>query len=118
MHEIGIAQSLFKLINKKAAESNAKKVIGVTVSVGRFSAVEPDLLHEAFRVLKKEAAENEIAKDASLQIQIVPLKILCPDCGCTCEIDELNMICSECHSSDTQVLSGQDIMLTNMELSI
>jgi len=115
---MGIVQSLFKLINKKAKEENAKKVVGVSVSVGRYSGVEPELFIEAFNVLKKERADNSIARDAILDLSIVPLKIHCRTCDLEKEIEEIDMVCLFCNSVDTEVLAGQDIFITNMELAV
>jgi len=77
MHELSIIANLFEIMEEKAEEKKAKKIIFVKLKVGKLSGVVPEFLHTAFDVYKKDT----IANGSELEIEEVPLKIECKTCG-------------------------------------
>ena len=114
MHEFSIVQSLLQLIEEYAIKNNAKEVKKIVVSVGVLSGVEPHLLEIAFNTFK----EGTVAQNAKLVIEIEKLKINCLDCGTESEKEELNMVCPKCNSLNTQIISGEDLILKSLELEV
>jgi hydrogenase nickel incorporation protein HypA/HybF len=114
MHELSIIADLFEIMEEKAQEKGAKKILSVKLQVGKLSGVVPEFLKTAFDVYKKDT----IAKDATLEIQEVPLKIQCQTCKKTMALDDFVFICLECGSQDLKTLAGTELFLEKMELEL
>lgn len=112
MHEFSVVQSLMELIERYAEENKAKKVLKVTVRVGVLSGIEPHLLELAFNTFK----EGTIAESALLVIERENLKIRCQECSAEGEKNELNALCPFCGSLNTEIISGQEMLLKSLEL--
>lgn len=113
MHEFGIAQSLMRLVNEGAKKNNAKSVSEISVKIGQYAGIEKDLLERAFDEIKK----NTIADGARLNIILEPFQIRCNDCSKSFKHPYLNLVCPDCLRSNTTVISGQTIELTELEIS-
>lgn len=114
MHELSLIANLFEIMEQKAKEKNAKKITYVKLKVGVLSGAVPDLLKTAFDIYKKET----LAADAELEIEIVPLKLKCQDCGALTIKDDLVLNCDECGSTRLERLEGTDLFLEKMELEV
>ena len=114
MHELSIISNLFEILEEKAKEKKAKKIVSVKLKVGKLSGVVPEFLITAFDIYKKDT----IASDAELEIKEVPLKILCQDCHTEVIKDDFIFICSHCGSHNLKTLSGTELFLEKMDLMI
>ncbi len=85
MHELSIIANLYEIMEEKAKEQGGKKITFVKLQVGILSGIVPDFLETAFEIFKKDT----MASDAALEIEKVPLKIRCTDCGTENTSDEL-----------------------------
>ena len=50
MHELSIVASLFEILEEKAKEKKAKKILSVKLKVGALSGVVPEFLETAFNI--------------------------------------------------------------------
>ena len=114
MHELSIIANLYEIMEEKAREQGVKKITFVKLQVGILSGIVPDLLETAFGIFK----EGTMASDARLEIEKVPLKIKCLDCGAEQTSDELIFICQKCGSSQVETLDGTELILEKMDLLI
>jgi hydrogenase nickel incorporation protein HypA/HybF len=114
MHELSIIASLFEIMEEKARDKEAKKIVFVKLQVGKLSGVVPEFLITAFDVYKKDT----IASEAQMEIQEVPLTIRCNACGKTMTRDDFVFICMQCGSQDLKTLAGTELILEKMELEI
>jgi len=114
MHELSIVASLFEILEEKAKEQKAKKVISVKVKVGALSGVVPEFLKTAFDVYKK----NTIADEAELKIEEVPLKIKCQKCGAEIVKDDFVFLCEKCASRELKILAGTELLLEKIEMEV
>lgn len=114
MHELSIIANLFEILEEKAKEKKAKKIVSVKLKVGKLSGVVPEFLITAFDIYKKDT----IASDAKLGIEEVPIKIYCQKCKAEMIIDDFVFICSECGSRELKTLSGTELFLEKMELEV
>lgn len=112
MHELSIAANLFEILEEKAAENKAKKVVRVKLQVGILSGVVPEFLKSAFDIYKKDS----VASEASLDIEQVPLKIRCQTCGREIQKDDFIFVCDDCGSRDLETLAGTELLLEKLEL--
>ena len=114
MHELSIIANLFELLEEKAKEQNANKIVQVTLQVGLLSGAVPDLLKTAFDIYKKDT----MAAEAVLEIEEVPLKYLCQDCKTEMVKDDYIIVCEKCVSTNLKVLEGTDMFLLKMDVEI
>jgi len=112
MHEYSIVQSLLDLCEQNATANNAAKVFKVVVGIGEMSSVEPTLLKTAFDTFKLDT----IASEALMEVQRIPLKGECLDCGCEFVPTISNFLCQKCGSSNTKLISGDELLLLSLEI--
>ena len=114
MHELSIVASLFEILEEKAKEEKAKKILSVKLKVGALSGVVPEFLETAFDIYKKDT----IAAESKLEIEKVPLKIRCQRCGAEIVKDDFVFICEKCDSMELKTLSGTELLLEKIEMEV
>lgn len=113
MHELSICQSMINQINTIARQHHADKVTKVTLRIGPLSGVEPQLLMQAFPLVSADT----VASDAALVIEAQPIRVLCRSCNQESEATINLLICGHCGDHQTQVISGDEMLLANLELN-
>ncbi|NIM58203.1 MAG: hydrogenase maturation nickel metallochaperone HypA [Candidatus Aminicenantes bacterium] len=114
MHELSIVASLFEILEEKAKEKKAKKIVSVKLKVGALSGVVPEFLETAFNIYK----EDTIAAESKLEIEEVPLKIECQQCGAEMVKDDFVFICAKCDSRKLKTLAGTELLLEKIEVEV
>jgi len=114
MHELSIIASLFEILQEKAQEQKATKIILVKLKVGKLSGVVPEFLQTAFDLYKKDT----IAADSTIEIEAVPLKIRCRKCRAEVLQDDFVFICPACGSTELETLEGTELFLEKIDLEI
>ena len=114
MHELSIVASLFEILEEKAKENKAKKILSVKLKVGALSGVVPEFLETAFNIYKKDT----IASESKLKIEEVPLKVRCQGCGTEIVKDDFVFICEKCDSRELKTLSGTELLLEKIEMEL
>lgn len=112
MHELAVCQSLLGQIESVAAQHRAQRVHSVTVQIGPLSGIEAPLLQQAFPL----AMAGSIAEGAVLEIQQLPIRVHCNQCGMDSEATANKLICAECGDWRTRLLSGDEMLLASLEL--
>jgi len=112
MHEFGIAQSLLEIIEQEALPYRGAKVTRVTLLIGRLSGVMPDALRFAFEALRT----GGIAEESSLEIEEIPLRIKCNQCGEISTLEDPFLICPHCEDIDVEIIAGRELQIRNMEI--
>jgi hydrogenase nickel incorporation protein HypA/HybF len=114
MHELSIVASLFEILEAKAKENNAIKIVGVKLKVGKLAGVVPEFLETAFDNYK----QGTIAADASLEMEEVPLKLRCRKCAAEIEKEDFILICPSCGATDLEILEGMELLLDKIDLEV
>lgn len=114
MHELSICLSLLDQVKTIAAEHQAHAVTLIRLRIGPLSGVEPQLLANAYPL----AAAGTIAEHARLEIDSTAVRVRCRDCAAESEAGPNRLLCSQCGSYRTQVISGEDMLLASLELDI
>lgn len=112
MHELSVCQSLLSQIEAVAHENCARLVHRVTLQIGPLSGIEPHLLQQAFPI----AMAGSIAEQASLEIELLPIRIQCQQCGAETEAKANRLVCASCGNWQTRLLSGDELLLASLEL--
>jgi hydrogenase nickel incorporation protein HypA/HybF len=111
MHEIQIAQDLSAIVLEVAGREKLSVVTGVDVIFGRMIQVVPEIFEFAFR----ECVRESIARDAKLNIEILPVRIRCMKCNEEKELSDLWFICSKCNTTDVKVIQGKEMFVKSIE---
>ncbi|MGB2715707.1 MAG: hydrogenase maturation nickel metallochaperone HypA [Vicinamibacterales bacterium] len=112
MHEYSIVQAL---VERVTLEARARKAVGVhrvSVRIGEISGVEVELLTTAYVTFR----ERTICEGAQLDVQMVPARWECPDCGRPIERGDL-LRCRAC-AVPARLVSGDEIVLDRIEMEV
>jgi len=112
MHELAICQALISQVENLARENDAIKVASITLGLGPLSGVEETLLRHAYPV----ASAGTLAEDAELIIQISPIRVHCSSCGKETDAKPNRLICAHCKDWKTELVSGDELLLIQLEL--
>jgi len=113
MHELSVCQALIEQVEAVAREQNAARVLLIRLGIGPLSGVEPQLLEQAFYI----ARAGSIAADAELQVNTLPIQVSCRACGAVSEAQAARLVCAVCGDWHTTLVSGDELQLTQVELT-
>jgi hydrogenase nickel incorporation protein HypA/HybF len=109
---MAIAQNILDIAVAAAERGRAQKVTRVNVVAGEMRAIVPPQLAFCFGV----AAENTIASEAELNLEIVPVRGRCRGCGEDFAIKDFNYICPGCGGSDIEITGGTELRVRDIEV--
>lgn len=112
MHELSICMALMEQVERIAREHNAGRVERIVLKVGPLSGVEAPLLERAWPL----AATDTRAEDAELVIETSAVTVRCTQCEAVSEVAPNRLLCGTCGDFRTRLVSGDEMLLTNMEL--
>ncbi len=114
MHELSLCLALLDQVQSIAGEHGATKVERILLHIGPLSGVEPPLLEIAYPL----AAAGTIAESAVLDIERTPIRVHCSECGAETSAESNRLVCGECGGFRTRVISGDEMLLASLELSV
>lgn len=95
-----------------ADREQARAVTRILVRIGPLSGVEPQLLAQAFPI----ASAGTLAADAALELESLPVRVRCEQCGAESEASPNRLLCGACGDYHTRLLSGDELLLVSVEL--
>ena len=114
MHELSLCDDLLDQVVAIARQHHAQSVESITVHIGALSGVEPSLLDTAFTLIKA----GTVAEQAQLILQTTPVIVSCHHCGIQSETVANRLLCPACHSADTDLISGDELILASVALCV
>ncbi|MDQ7031619.1 MAG: hydrogenase maturation nickel metallochaperone HypA [Desulfonauticus sp.] len=115
MHELSIAQSLLDIIKEEMAKNNVTKLLKVKIKYGQLSAIVPEALQTAFKVLTADTP----LEHAKIIAEEVPLRARCRKCKkeFTPDPDEFVIIyCPYCKAEfGHEIISGKELIIEEIE---
>ena len=111
MHEIRIAEDLSAIVLETAGKEKLSKVTKVNISFGQLIQIVPDIFEFAFR----ETVRSSVAEDAELDIEIVPVKMKCMNCGSDFQVKGNRFACNICSSTDLEIIKGKELYIKSIE---
>jgi hydrogenase nickel incorporation protein HypA/HybF len=112
MHELAICQSLVTQVESIAHEHRAERVVSIVIGMGALAGVEAQLLRHAYPV----ASAGTVAEDAQLEIEELPIRVKCNECGEESTVTPNKLLCRHCGDWRTTLVSGDELMLMRVEL--
>ena len=112
MHELGIVFHIINEIEDVGKENELKTVSSVTVEIGEVSGVHHDYLEDCW---KWACSKSELMNGAELKVEVIPAVTYCESCKGEYKTVEYGKICPYCQSEKTYLLSGNEIMIKEIE---
>ena len=114
MHELSIAQNIIAIVEEEMKKHSDNGTIKkILFKAGRMNAIIPESLKFGFDILKKD---KDIVSKAELDIEEIPLRVKCKNCGSESNLDEPAFCCPECYSPDVEIISGKEMWIESIEL--
>lgn len=113
MHELSVAQNIVEIIQQNIPESEWARVEAVRLKIGEAAGVIPESLEFSFQAI---AAESMLSH-ARLEIESIPFRIHCNTCDTTTKNEAGFALCGNCGSTDTKILSGSELHITEIEIA-
>jgi hydrogenase nickel incorporation protein HypA/HybF len=113
MHELSIAQDILDIVNQYVPPEQMTAVRAVRLKLGRLSGIVAESLEFCFSAI---VADTPLGK-ACLDIEPVPTRAECPDCGNSFLIDDPVFLCSRCGGAGIRVVSGTELQVVEIELA-
>ncbi len=113
MHELGLVFYVIDNVEKVAKENNVKAVKKVTLEVGEVSGVVPSYFRDCYDWAIKK---TEHMQHCELEMIIIEGITYCRSCKKTYHTTEYGKECPFCHSMDTYLVTGSDVMIKNIEV--
>jgi hydrogenase nickel incorporation protein HypA/HybF len=108
MHELAITESILNQAVAAARKQNATAIKLIKVKVGEGMSIVPECVEFYFETIRK----GTLAGEAKLEIETVPLKVVCPKCRA--EVKDLNPTC-RCEAG-AEIVSGQDLSIEYIDI--
>jgi hydrogenase nickel incorporation protein HypA/HybF len=112
MHELAVCQSMLCQVEEIASREQAVAVERIIIQIGPLSGVVPELLKQAFSI----ARAGTIAATAELVTESKPIRVLCLQCGYESDATPNRLICAQCGDFRTRLISGDELLLSSVEL--
>ena len=112
MHELSIAKNIVEIIKETVEEKDLSSIEKVILKVGELSGVVPDSLQFSLEAISS-GTELESARYEMMRI---PFTIKCKVCSNESD-NELGIVkCPVCGSKDTEVISGNELLISEIIL--
>ncbi len=112
MHELSLCQDLLDIIIKKGEDYKAKKITLIKLKFGAMTMVDETSLRFYFQELSK----NTIAENGTVIFERTEITIRCKNCREVSILKDIFIICPLCSSMDTELLSGNEMIIENIEV--
>jgi len=111
MHELTIAAALFDVVSRQAQRFQGEQVVGVTMSIGGWQALEPGAVQACFALL----AEGTPIAGAVLTIDRRPVAIFCRDCDAE-RVADAAFVCATCGNHVVRFLASPGMTVDKITL--
>lgn len=110
MHELSLCRAIKSIVDKARQD---RSVATIHMQVGQLRQVVPETLTYCWGLV----SESTGLAGSRLDIDHVPVKLACRSCSAESIITEvLVLTCASCGSGDVQVLTGEEFMVTSIDL--
>jgi hydrogenase nickel incorporation protein HypA/HybF len=114
MHELSIAEGLIDVACEAAQREGDVRVTRLVVRIGKLSGIVREALEFAFGL----AAEGSVCQGAELEIEEVPITVLCPGCREAKGLaDDYAFVCPTCGSPTPEILTGRELEMVSLEVA-
>lgn len=113
MHELSLASDIIDTVKQTLSHEELPSLRKIVLEIGAYSGVVPDSLSFSFEAI---TAGTELA-GAELEIINIPFRLKCNQCKTEADPEYPIMLCENCGSSDTVVISGDELKIKEFKIS-
>jgi hydrogenase nickel incorporation protein HypA/HybF len=113
MHELSVAQNIIDIVRENVPDSDYANVNKILLEVGEFSGIVADSLLYCFDIIK---SDTEFF-NAKMEINIIPFVLFCNACKTETANNSGIRLCVKCGGNDTQIISGTDMKIIEVEVN-
>ena len=106
MHELSIAEALWDRVRTLVPAGAVLR--GVTVRAGPMRGIDPDIMRVAWNTLIGPTAA------VTLDVELSPWHLRCPDCGGEFNADDVMTACSRCGGTRACPVDGDELRLVSL----
>lgn len=112
MHELSVAENIIDIVKENVPVRDYGNVKKIILEIGDYSGIVSDSLLFCFDAVKLETP----FVNAGMEIKNIPFKLFCN----TCKTETTNSfgirMCDKCKGFDTNIISGTDMKIIEVEL--
>ncbi len=112
MHELAVTESILQISEKYARESDAQKVTGINLVIGKLSSIVDDSVQFYWDIISKDS----LCQGAQLHFERRPAVLRCNICTTEYQIDSALQPCPQCGSPDIHILAGEEFFVDSIEI--
>jgi hydrogenase nickel incorporation protein HypA/HybF len=112
MHELSVTQNIIKISSEEAKKASACIVKEIRIKVGELSGLIPESIQFYFDI----ASRGTIVESAKLQIEKIPIGIICNDCRNEGNVSRNNYCCNSCGSYNIKIIRGHEFFIDSLEV--
>ena len=113
MHEMGVAEEIARIaISSIPGDIPDPRVGKVSLRVGRLAAVVKESLTFCFEII----AKGTPLEGARLEIEDVPVMVVCKGCFHEWEVTGPIFECPNCKKGEVEILTGRELEISSIEL--
>jgi hydrogenase nickel incorporation protein HypA/HybF len=113
MHELSVAQNIIDIVRENVPGTDYSNVNKILLEVGEFSGVVADSLLYCFDIIK---SDTEFF-NAEMKIKKIPFVLYCNACKTETSNTAGIRLCEKCGGYDTQIISGTDMKIIEVEVN-
>jgi hydrogenase nickel incorporation protein HypA/HybF len=111
VHELSICTAIAKIAHQAAAGRTIERV---RVDIGHLRQVVPDTLRHSWEMVVFGTPLDSVP----LEVREVEAVIECRVCRLRTQLDDPIFRCGACGSTDTEVVSGNELFVTSLDLTV
>ncbi|RMG58873.1 MAG: hydrogenase maturation nickel metallochaperone HypA [Bacteroidetes bacterium] len=108
MHEVSLVRNIFRSLEDTFSPPELARLTAIDLTVGKLANVEPVLMQNAFDAVRQSQPEYA---GVTLNIELLPILVDCPNCGSRFEVAQYRFVCSECQTPSNQVVQGTELLI-------
>lgn len=113
MHETSLVRFTLNAVEHKAAELGIAHVKSIRLITGELRGALPELMQEAFRILKRN---RPVFEDAELEMIVKPVVLRCRECDTEYQKADFHDVrCPSCGETDFEIISGSELYIDSFE---
>lgn len=107
MHELGIVYQIVRTVDEIKQEQSLTEIEKITLEIGEMSNIVPRFISEAWQSVR----ESTDYPDAEMNIEIIPARARCKNCGYEDLVRKTELDCPNCKSNDFEIISGREFII-------
>lgn len=112
MDERELANHVLEVADRTAYQNAAQRVVSIRLSIGGRRVIDLKRLASVFEC----AARGTVAEGATLQVNVLPVRHHCRNCGADFEGTVADVRCPECDHPHTEFIGGEEIRVLEIQM--